>query len=210
MAINKELVSRLLKYKNALLKLKNLGVLKVFSDNIADTAGVTASQVRKDFSLLKITGNKRGGYQIDDILLNIKDIVGSTDEEQIIVVGCGNIGRALMNYKGFHSDTFDVVAGFDISPDIVEKDLDIPVYGMDALEKFINGKKIKVAIIAVPDNVAAEVYDKLVNIGVKGFLNFARVNLREIDGVFISNVNLELNIENLFYYINFMEKGKTI
>ncbi len=210
MTFNKELVVRLLRYKNALLKLKNLGVLKVFSDNIADTAGVTASQVRKDFSLLKIAGNKRGGYQIKELLEDITDIVGPTSGESIIVVGCGNIGRALINYKGFHSETFEMIAGFDISPETVSGSLTCPVYGMDKLEEFLLGKNIKVAIISVPDNVAAEVYDKLVKLGVKGFLNFARVNLREIDGVFVNNVNLELSIENLFYYINFMEKGTSI
>jgi redox-sensing transcriptional repressor len=210
MNFNKELVVRLLRYKNALLKLKNLGVLKVFSDNIADTAGVNASQVRKDFSLLKISGNKRGGYQLKELLSDITDIVGPTGGESIIVIGCGNIGRALINYKGFHSDTFEIIAGFDISPENINIDTNCPVYAMDKLEEFVSGKKIKVAVISVPDNVAAEVYDKLVKIGIKGFLNFARVNLREIEGVFVNNVNLELYIENLFYYINFMEKGKSI
>jgi redox-sensing transcriptional repressor len=210
MTFNKELVVRLLRYKNALLKLKNLGVLKVFSDNIADTAGVTASQVRKDFSLLKIAGNKRGGYQIKELLDDIINIVGPTGGESIIVIGCGNIGRALMNYKGFHSETFKIIAGFDSSPEASSLVINCPVYGMDKLEEFVLEKHIKVAIISVPDNVAAESYDKLVKIGVKGFLNFARVNLREIEGVFVNNVNLELHIENLFYYINFMEKGKSI
>lgn len=210
MTFNKELVVRLLRYKNALLKLKNLGVMKVFSDNIADTAGVTASQVRKDFSLLKIAGNKRGGYLLKELLSDITSIVGSTGGESIIVVGCGNIGRAMMNYKGFYSETFEIIAGFDISPDEENDSLNCPMYGMDKLEEFVLEKQIKVAIIAVPDSVAAESYDKLVKMGVKGFLNFARINLREIEGVFVNNVNLELHIENLFYYIHFMEKGKNI
>jgi redox-sensing transcriptional repressor len=210
LTFNKELVVRLLRYKNALLKLKNLGVMKVFSDNIADTAGVTSLQVRKDFSLLKIAGNKRGGYNINELLLDITSIVGPTGGENIVVVGCGNIGKALINYRGFHSDNFEIIAGFDLSPENVNMENACPIYGMDKLEDFVKEKNIKVAVIAIPDNVAGEIYDKLVKIGVKGFLNFARVNLREIEGVFVNNVNLELYIENLFYYINFMEKEKEL
>ena len=97
-------ITRICGYKNALYRLKKLGFVRVFSDNIADAVGVTPSQVRKDFSMFAISGNKRGGYKVDELLDSICRILGKNQVCKVVVVGAGKIGLALMNYAGFEKE----------------------------------------------------------------------------------------------------------
>ena len=208
--MNKEIILRLSKYKRLLQKLKALGLERVFSNNLGDALGVTPALVRKDFSFLKITGNKRGGYSIDELIKEIDDILGKNHPLDIIVVGCGKIGTAIMQYSGLARDGITVAAGFDINPEKVNYTGDIPILPMDDIEKFIEEKKIKVGIIAVPESAATAVYEKMTNAGIKGFLNFSPVDLkctRTQDSDYksdcmINNINLAAELENLFYYVN--------
>ncbi len=208
--MNKEIILRLSKYKRLLQKLKALGLERVFSNNLGDALGVTPALVRKDFSFLKITGNKRGGYSIDELIQEIDDVLGKNHPLDIIVAGCGKIGIALMKYKGLINDGITVAAGFDINPEKVNYKGDIPIYPMEQIESFIKEKNIKVGVIAVPERAATEVYEIMLNAGIKGFLNFSPVDLkcaRATDGeertdCIINNINLAAELENLFYHVN--------
>ena len=208
--MNKEIILRLSKYKRLLQKLKALGLERVFSNNLGDALGVTPALVRKDFSLLKITGNKRGGYSIDELIQEIDDVLGKNHPLDIIVVGCGKIGTAIMQYNGLARDGITVAAGFDINPERVDYNGDIPILPMEEIENFINEKKIKVGVITVPESAATAVYEIMTNAGIKGFLNFSPVDLkctRAQDGedkseCMINNINLAAELENLFYYVN--------
>lgn len=206
MSTNKEFIERLLKYKNVLINLKKIGIVKVFSDNIGDATGLTSSQVRKDFSVLKIRGNKRGGYQIDNLISDLNAILGKDKPQKVIVAGCGKIGRALIEYNGFHAGNIEIVAGFDTTAEKVGDSESVPIYYLDEMEDFIRENDVKVGIIAVPETAATDVYEKMLSSGIKGVLNFARVHLREAEGTTVSNVNIELQIENLFYFVNILEK----
>ena len=94
-------INRLLSYKHLLNRFKSLGLVRVFSDNIADPLGISASLVRKDFGLFGISGSQKGGYSINDVLEKINEILGSNEVQRVIVVGVGRIGEALMSYNGF-------------------------------------------------------------------------------------------------------------
>ena len=208
--MNKEIILRLSKYKRLLQKLKALGLERVFSNNLGDALGVTPALVRKDFSFLKITGNKRGGYSIDELIHEIDDILGKNHPLDIIVVGCGKIGTALMQYNGLARDGITVAAGFDINPERVNYSGDIPILPMEEIENFIKEKKIKVGVITVPESAATAVYEIMNKAGIKGFLNFSPLDLkctRGLDGeeksdCMINNINLAAELENLFYYVN--------
>ena len=208
--MNKEIILRLSKYKRLLQKLKALGLERVFSNNLGDALGVTPALVRKDFSYLKITGNKRGGYSIDELIQEIDDILGKNHPLDIIVVGCGKIGTALMQYSGLSRDGITVAAGFDINPEKVNYKGDIPILAMDEIEKFIKEKNIKVGVITVPESAATTVYEIMSNAGIKGFLNFSPVDLKctrgqagdEKNDCMVNNINLAAELENLFYYVN--------
>ena len=113
---NRSCIIRLSRYKNALNRLKSLNFVRVFSDNLADAAGVTAAQVRKDFSLFGITGNRRGGYKVDELSSQLNKILGKDRVQEFVVVGVGNIGRALLHYPGLGKSGIHIAAGFDIDP----------------------------------------------------------------------------------------------
>ncbi|MCL2294064.1 MAG: redox-sensing transcriptional repressor Rex [Spirochaetes bacterium] len=213
--MNREIVLRLSKYRRLLQKLKIIGLEKVFSNNLGDALGVTPALVRKDFSHLKITGNKRGGYIIDDLIASINLILCKNHPLEIIVVGCGKIGTALMQHRGLAEDGIKVAAGFDIKPEKISKNSEIPILGIEELDSFIKNRQIKVGVISVPESMATSVFEKMVSAGITGFLNFSPVELKfnkdsqlfdNSNSCFINNINLAVEIENLFYYVNSRDK----
>ena len=208
MIVNKNCILRLSKYKNSLSRLKTFGFVKVFSDNLADAAGVTASQVRKDFSLFGITGNKKGGYIIDELIEKLNSILGKNQVQKVIVIGAGHIGSALMGYKGFEKEGIKIMACFDSDPLKQNKYSDIPVLPLEELKTYVKANNVKVAVLAVPDIAAQHVWDVLKGAGVKGVLNFAPIRLRDAEEFVINNVNLELELENVIYFVNAIGKSK--
>ena len=206
MVMNRKCIIRLSRYKNALKRLKALGFVKVFSGNLADAAGVTSSQVRKDFSLFGITGNRRGGYKVDDLITRIREILGKNELQKVVIVGVGNIGTALLRYKGFEAGGIKVIAAFDIDPARYTKTAEVPVLPLDDFRDFIKEHEVKIGILAVPDVAAHHVSEIMISAGIKGILNFAPIQLRVADDVVISNINLEVELENLIYFVNAQDK----
>ena len=208
--MNKDFILRLTKYKRLLYKLKALGFERVFSNNLGDAIGVTPALVRKDFSTLNLPGNKRGGYNIDTLIEKLDKILGRDRPQHVVVVGCGRIGTALMEYSGFNTDGIEIVAGFDSHPENVHNTSGVAVYGMDKLEEYVEAHEIKVAVITVPDSEASKVLDRLIDAGIRGILNFAPVELKCTrtdcpDSTTIHNVNIALELEHLFYQVNSQE-----
>ena len=200
---------RVTRYYRALNRLRTIGLEKVFAHNLADAAGVSAAVVRKDFSQLELHGQKRGGYEITDLIERIGTILGKGDEQNVIVVGCGRIGKALMHYSGFESDGIRIAAGFDNDP-IVYSDPSqpIPVYPMSRLEEVVSAMKVSVAIITVPEASATDTYANLLAAGVTGIMNFSPVTLKPVrtkDGILpvVHNINIGLELEQIFYELKF-------
>ena len=127
-------------------------------------------------------------------------------KQKVIVVGCGNIGRALIEYNGFHCESLKIVAGFDISKGKWDPEAKVPIYPLEKMEEYVKKNQIKVGVVAVPENEASSVCDKMIAAGIKGILNFARVYIRETEGAVVDTVNIELKIENLFYFANALTK----
>ncbi|HPS55357.1 MAG TPA: redox-sensing transcriptional repressor Rex [Sedimentisphaerales bacterium] len=204
---NRSCIIRLSRYKNAIIRLKSLNFVRVFSDNLADAVGVTPSQVRKDFSIFGITGNKRGGYQIDTLLEQLNSILGKDSIQKIIVVGIGNIGKALLRYSGFAKSGIKIIAGFDIDPAKYNKESEVPILGLEVMAEYIKANDIKLAILSVPDFAAQQVLELLLPAGIKGILNFAPICLRGPQDCVINNINIEMELENVIYFVNV--SGKT-
>lgn len=208
MAMNKNCIIRLSRYKSALYRLKALNFVKVFSDNLGDAVGATPSQVRKDFSLFGIPGNKRGGYQVDELIEHLNRILGKDKPQEFVLVGVGNIGRALLHYKGFEKSGIQILVAFDIDPTKVDTDSAVPILPMERFREFVAEKGIKLGIIAVPDFAAQQLMELMVSCGIKGILNFAPIRLRGADGIVINNINLETELENVIYFVNANETAK--
>ena len=206
--VHERMALRLAKYLRVLQKLKGLGFVKVFSNNLGDAIGATSAVVRKDLSTLNITGNKRGGYNIDTVIERLIEVLGKRESEDVIVVGCGRVGSALLNYREFAREGIRIVAGFDSNEDRMDNTAFVPVHPMSELPRFVHDNGIEVAVLAVPDTVASAVFDLLVDAGIRGVLNFTSVELKCasacsdegcVEECTVHNVNIGLEIENLFY-----------
>ncbi|OHB67967.1 MAG: hypothetical protein A2Y77_08445 [Planctomycetes bacterium RBG_13_62_9] len=204
---NRSCIIRLSRYKNALNRLRTLNFVRVFSDNLADAAGVTAAQVRKDFSLFGITGNRRGGYKVDELADQLNRILGKNHLHEFVLIGVGNIGRALLHYPGFERSGINIAAGFEIDPAKYNPNGKPPVLPLEQLAEVIKIRDIKLAIIAVPDYAAQQVLELVLSAGIKGVLNFAPICLKAPNGCVVNNINLETELENLIYFVNASNDG---
>jgi len=198
----KNSLKRIFLYRACLVRLKMMGVSKVFSYTLANETGVTSEQVRKDFSEYSIKGNKRGGYEINELLEMMENIFHRNKDHNIVLIGMGNLGLALSKYSKFVQRNMNIVATFDIDPFKQKLRSDIPVYSLSRLKEIIDRFKVKVAIIAVPEISAQEITDELVRLGIKGIVNFAPVLLKVPAEVIINNVNLCNELESVIYYVH--------
>jgi redox-sensing transcriptional repressor len=199
---NRKSVTRLSRYRRALLRFKDLGYTRIISATLGEDVGVTASQVRKDFSTFGISGNKKGGYQIDSLLESLRNILGKNRIHNIILVGVGNIGTALLNYKGFEKEGIQIVAGFDIDRAKIQRANKIPVLPLEDMEEFVRENRITTGIISVPAISAQEVCNKMVSAGICGILNFSPRRLKVKKNVVITNVNILSKLESIFYFVD--------
>ena len=195
-------ISRLLSYKHLLNRFRALGLVRVFSDNIADPLGISASLVRKDFALFGISGSQKGGYNIDLVINKINEILGSNKVQRVIIVGVGRIGEALMSYNGFQKDGIKIVAGFDIDLKKIRKNGEVPVMPIEELEDYVREHSISVAVMAVPDVAAQQTLETLKRSNIKGILNFTPVKFKSSEEITINNFNIENELVNLIYFVN--------
>ena len=193
---------RILLYRGSLLRLQALGVKKVYSYTLGKETGVSAEQVRKDFSEYQIKGNQRGGYFVDKLINEMEMIFYKNGSQNLIVVGMGNIGSSLANYSRFIQRNINIVATFDIDPSKQRLRSDIPVYTMDRLEEIIRRFNVRTAIIAVPDIAAQGVCDQLMIFEIEGIINFAPVILKVPEDIIVNNINLSDEIESVIYCVS--------
>lgn len=193
---------RILLYRGSLLRLQALGVKRVYSYTLGKETGISAEQVRKDFSEYRIKGNQRGGYHVDQLISEMEGIFYRNGRQNIIVVGRGNIGSSLANYSNFIQRQINIVASFDIDPSKQRIRSDIPVYTMERVGEVMNRFAVKTAIVAVPEQSAQAVCDQLVENGVMGIINFAPVILKVPDEIIVNNINLSDEIESVIYCVS--------
>ncbi len=198
--MNEKIIKRFLQYRLCLNKFKDLGFERIFSYYLGKEAGVSAEQVRKDFSFCGIKGNKKAGYNVDELLVTIKKLLKCDEVQDVIVVGMGNIGRALTQFINSLCYNLKIVAAFDIDPSKIKKDFIIPIYPVDAIEDYLKkNSKIKIAVISVPERAAQELCNLLIDSGIKGILNFSPVILKAPDNILIRNVNLFNELKELVF-----------
>lgn len=182
--------------------MKDNNIQTVSSEALAKVAGVKPTQLRKDLTYFGQFGTRGLGYDVAALSQMISDELGTTSLQPVILVGVGNLGLALLSYRGFEKEGFEVVAAFDIDPKRRrDKEIDLPILGMDQLAEFVQSNHVKMAIVTVPAAVAQEVANNLVECGVMGILNFAPMVLHVPEDVMVNNVNLAIELENLSYFI---------
>lgn len=200
--ISRKAVYRLSVYLRCLNRLHQNGIRTVSSEALAAVAAVKSSQLRKDLTYFGQFGTRGLGYDVNELVRMISDVLGTNRLQPVILVGVGNLGGALISYRGFEPEGFEIVAAFDVDPDRKrDKPLPKPVFGFDRLKEYVDLHSIRMAILCVPGEAAQEVANQLVAAGITGILNFAPLVLNVPEDVMVSNVNLASELENLSYFI---------
>ncbi len=202
--IPRKAIYRLSVYLRCLQRLKANGLRTVSSEALSKIAGVKPTQLRKDLAYFGQFGTRGLGYDVEQLARMTSDLLGTNSLQPVILVGVGNLGLALLSYRGFEQEGFEIVAAFDTDPDperLRVKNISVPIYGMEALGEIVARRMVKMAIIAVPATVAQEVANGLVQLGITGILNFAPLVLRVPDEVMVNNVNLAIELETLSYFV---------
>lgn len=165
-------------------------------------AGVKPTQLRKDLTYFGQFGTRGLGYDVEQLSHMITDLLGTSSLQPVVLVGVGNLGSALLSYRGFQQEGFEIIAAFDTEPARKRgKKLEIPLQPLEEMPAVIRDKNVRMAILTVPASEAQEVANILVDAGVTGILNFAPIVLAVPEDVMVSNVNLAIELENLSYFI---------
>ena len=200
--IPRKTVYRLSIYNRCLQRLAANGIKTVSSEALARAAGVKSPQLRKDLTYFGQFGTRGLGYDVEQLLQMIVDLLGTNSLQPVVLVGVGNLGRALLSYRGFQKEGFEVVAAFDIDAGrAASKETSRDVLPMEQLGSVIHKAGVRMAIICVPPEEAQEVANDLVEAGVTGIMNFAPTVLQVPEEVMVNNVNLAIELENLSYFI---------
>ena len=200
--IPRKTIYRLSLYLRCLARLKDNKIQTVSSEMLAKVAGVKPTQLRKDLTYLGQFGTRGLGYDVVELSKRISDELGTTRLQPVVLVGVGSLGLALLSYRGFEKEGFEIVAAFDEEPNRRrEKPVTQPILQMEKLPEFVRENKVKMAILSVPAAAAQEVTNLLVNCGITGILNFAPIVLHVPEEVMVNNVNLAIELENLSYFI---------
>jgi len=201
-AVPKAVVNRLSLYLRELQHLLRDGKATVSSSQLGKLLGFTDAQVRKDLAYFGHFGHPGVGYRCDELISAIRTILGTDRQWKVAMVGVGNLGRALLGYRGFASQGFQIVAAFDADTSKVGQILDaVPVRPLEELEATIQTESVTIGLIAVPAKHAQQVADRLVSAGVSGILNFAPVTLSLPEEVSIVGVDLATELEQLCFSV---------
>ena len=194
-------VARLPIYLRALYGLAERGISTVASEELAAAAGVNSAKLRKDLSHLGSYGIRGVGYDVDYLVYQVSRTLGLTQDWPMVIVGAGNLGRALANYGGFVSRGFTISAMLDSDPDIVgNKIARLTVRHVDELEALVARHKVAIGVIATPAGSAQVVCDRLVSAGVTSILNFAPLVLSVPEGVDVRKVDLSIELQILAFH----------
>ncbi|MBG84006.1 MAG: redox-sensing transcriptional repressor Rex [Phycisphaerae bacterium] len=193
-------VKRLSLYLREVERLIESGATTISSRRLGEKLGIAATQIRKDLGHFGQIGRSGIGYHAINLVSTLREVLGLNHNWRAIVVGAGNIGRALLAYPQFAPRGFHIMAAFDEDEAVAGEVFNgIPVHSMDKLEAYIGRENIQLALVAVPDGAAQTVAERLVKAGVHGILNFAPIRLH-LDAAVVS-VDLSRSMETLAFQV---------
>jgi redox-sensing transcriptional repressor len=196
-------VKRLSLYLRQLEAFKRRERRTISSKQLGESLGLTDAQVRKDLAYFGQFGHPGIGYRVDDLIGQVKRILGTDRVWNVMLIGAGNLGRALSAYKGFQHKGFQLVAVFDNDPAKGGRKLGpFAIQPLGEMPAAVQKHNIRLAVMAVPADAAQEVADQVVAAGVRGLLNFAPVSISVPPDVAINNVDLAQHLEQLSFQVN--------
>lgn len=200
--ISQAVIGRLPRYFRYLGELKDEGVERISSQDLSELMKVTASQIRQDLNNFGGFGQQGYGYNVEYLYHEIGKILGLDRQHNFIIIGAGNLGRALGNYINFERRGFIFRGMFDQNPELIGSQIrGIRVMPVEEMEQFIRENAIDIAVLAIPKTSAVAVAEKLVQTGIRAIWNFAHVDLNVPDGIQVENVHLSDSLMKLSYNI---------
>ena len=200
--VPKAVVNRLSLYLRELQHLLRDGHQTTSSSHLGSLLGFTDAQVRKDFAYFGHFGYPGIGYRCEELIPEIKRILGTDRAWPVAMVGVGNLGRALLGYRGFGQQNFRIVAAFDVDPEKIGAVIEgVRVHHLDRLADVVRDQHIQLGMIVVPANWAQSVADKLVAAGIEGIVNFAPVTIVLPPMVSVVGVDLAMELEQLSFAV---------
>ena len=201
--VSEAVIRRLPKYYRKLQELQERGVERISSQELSVEMQLNASQIRRDFNCFGGFGQQGYGYQVQKLKEELHRILGLDKQYRCVIVGAGNIGRALLMYKGFAVSSFSMVAIFDINPDLIGQEIDgIPIRSMFDIDKFLKENNINLGIICTPKETAQDVCERFEAMGIRAVWNFAPVELKGPEWMSVENVHLSDSLYMLTYRVN--------
>ncbi len=202
-------IKRLALYRRCFVELDEMGVKRIQSSELSQKIGIDSATIRRDFSYLGELGRQGYGYEVRIVLEAFNNLLNTEEVQSCVLIGVGNLGRALLKY--FSSDKFkkrvfrtpvNLVAGFDTDETIVGESVgDLPIYHLDNLKSYIEEHKVTYVILTVPPAVAQTVASSLEGLGVKGILNLSSTVINVSDEITVHEVDLNMELETLFFYV---------
>ena len=194
-------------YLSNIKLMKEKGEQYVSSTQISKEINIDASQIAKDLSYVNISGRTRVGYNIDALIEVLESFLGFTNMHKAFLFGVGSLGAALLRDSGLHHFGLEIVAAFDVNPELVGKDLNgIPIFHSDDFETKMKEYDVNIGVLTVPINIAQEITNKMVDGGIKAVWNFTPFRIRVPETIVVPNTSLYAHLAVMFNRLNFNEK----
>lgn len=201
--ISQAVIRRLPRYYRYLGELLENGVERISSNELSRKMNVTASQIRQDLNNFGGFGQQGYGYNVQYLQDEIGKILGLHEQQNMVIIGAGNLGQALANYASFEKRGFVLKGIFDVNPRLAGMTIrGVEIRMMDELQDFIRKENVKLAVLTIPKAKAVEVANLVVEAGVKGIWNFVHKDLQVPKDVIVENVHLSESLMRLSYKIN--------
>ena len=194
-------------YLSNIKLMKEKGEQYVSSTQISKEINIDASQIAKDLSYVNISGRTRVGYNIDALIEVLESFLGFTNMHKAFLFGVGSLGGALLRDLGLRHFGLEIVAAFDVNPELVGKDLGgIPIFHSDDFEAKMKEYDVNIGVLTVPINIAQEITNKMVDGGIKAVWNFTPFRIRVPENIVVQNTSLYAHLAVMFNRLNFNEK----
>ncbi|MBR1445350.1 MAG: redox-sensing transcriptional repressor Rex [Firmicutes bacterium] len=205
--ISSAVINRLPRYRRYLADLLDNGITRISSQELSKKMKTTASQIRQDLNNFGCFGQQGYGYNVELLCEEIDKILGLEKNYNLIIIGAGNLGQALVNYANFKNRGFNFIGIFDINPKLIGINIrGLEILDTEKLEEFISKNDVDIAVLAIPKNQALDVAQRLIKSGIKAIWNFSHVDLETPDDVVVENVHLTDSLMTLSYRLS--EKRK--
>ena len=190
-------------YLSNIKLMKEKGEQYVSSTQISKEINIDASQIAKDLSYVNISGRTRVGYNIDALIEVLESFLGFTNMHKAFLFGVGSLGAALLRDSGLHHFGLEIVAAFDVNPELVGKDLNgIPIFHSDDFETKMKEYDVNIGVLTVPINIAQEITNKMVDGGIKAVWNFTPFRIRVPEDIVVQNTSLYAHLAVMFNRLN--------